>query len=160
MAAEHVFYGENSTGVGGDVQSATARAAWMVGACAMGPEPYVLGRFADETSDETRARVKERLRRLGGEIMNRTSGGPLGADLVSSVLGDREKRAMVAELLGQAYLAAYGLVAANREAVEHIADVLVERRELHGNEVVSLLNDADLRVPTIDLTEDAPWPKL
>ncbi|HUE26637.1 MAG TPA: AAA family ATPase, partial [Solirubrobacteraceae bacterium] len=31
MAAEHVFYGENSTGVGGDVMSATARAAWMVG---------------------------------------------------------------------------------------------------------------------------------
>jgi len=30
MAAEHVFYHENSTGVGGDVQSATARAAWMV----------------------------------------------------------------------------------------------------------------------------------
>src|SRR5207249_6948526 len=31
MAAERVFYGENSTGVGGDVQGATARAAWMVG---------------------------------------------------------------------------------------------------------------------------------
>ena len=30
MAAERVFYGENSTGVGGDVQGATARAAWMV----------------------------------------------------------------------------------------------------------------------------------
>ena len=27
MAAEHVFYGENSQGVAGDVQSATARAA-------------------------------------------------------------------------------------------------------------------------------------
>src|SRR5205085_7047306 len=39
MAAEKVFYGENSTGVGGDVQSATARAAWMVGACGMAPEP-------------------------------------------------------------------------------------------------------------------------
>src|SRR5207244_13604123 len=39
MAAERVFYGENSTGVGGDVMTSTARAAWMVGACAMGPEP-------------------------------------------------------------------------------------------------------------------------
>ena len=30
MAAEHVFYGENSNGVGGDIQSATwiARRAW------------------------------------------------------------------------------------------------------------------------------------
>ena len=27
MAAERVFYGENSNGVGGDVQSATAQAA-------------------------------------------------------------------------------------------------------------------------------------
>ena len=40
MAAERVFYGENSNGVGGDVQSATAQAAWMVGASAMGPEPF------------------------------------------------------------------------------------------------------------------------
>ena len=42
MAAERVFYGENSTGVGGDVESATARAAWMVGVCGMGPEPVNL----------------------------------------------------------------------------------------------------------------------
>ena len=40
MAAERVFYGENSNGVGGDVQSATAQAALMVGASAMGPEPF------------------------------------------------------------------------------------------------------------------------
>ena len=40
MAAERVFYGENSSGVGGDVQSATAQAALMVGASAMGPEPF------------------------------------------------------------------------------------------------------------------------
>ena len=31
MAAENVFYGENSQGVGGDVQSATATWAAMVG---------------------------------------------------------------------------------------------------------------------------------
>ena len=37
IAAERVFYGENSTGVGGDVQAATDRAAWMVGACGMAP---------------------------------------------------------------------------------------------------------------------------
>ena len=38
MAAEHVFYGENATGVGGDLQSATGRAAWMVGVSGMGPD--------------------------------------------------------------------------------------------------------------------------
>ena len=31
MAAEHVFYGQNTTGVGGDVQSVTYLAARMVG---------------------------------------------------------------------------------------------------------------------------------
>ena len=40
MAAERVFYGENSNGVGGDVLSVTAQAAYMVGASAMGPEPF------------------------------------------------------------------------------------------------------------------------
>ena len=57
MAAEHVFYGENSTGVGGDVQSATARAAWMVGAAAMGPEPIDLnGRVAASASARSASR--------------------------------------------------------------------------------------------------------
>ena len=42
MAAERVFYGENSNGVGGDVKSATAQAALMVGASAMGPEPFAV----------------------------------------------------------------------------------------------------------------------
>ncbi len=40
MAAERVFYDENSSGVGGDVMSATSQAAWMVGASAMGPQPF------------------------------------------------------------------------------------------------------------------------
>src|SRR5918912_3164855 len=52
MAAERVFYGENSTGVGGDVQAATDRAAWMVGACGMGPEYPDLPRCDDESEDE------------------------------------------------------------------------------------------------------------
>jgi len=42
MAAEHVFYGENSAGVGGDVRSATRLSAYMVGMCGMGPEPVDL----------------------------------------------------------------------------------------------------------------------
>src|SRR5438093_304872 len=38
MAAERVFFGETSNGVGGDLQTVTAAAAWMVGASGMGPE--------------------------------------------------------------------------------------------------------------------------
>src|SRR5215204_4705096 len=54
MAAERVFYGENSNGVGGDVQSATAQAAWMVGASAMGPEPFTVTPLDDESEEDAR----------------------------------------------------------------------------------------------------------
>ena len=42
MAAEHVFYGQNTTGVTGDVNSVTHHAALMVGFRAMGPAPIDL----------------------------------------------------------------------------------------------------------------------
>jgi ATP-dependent Zn protease len=162
MAAERVFYGENSTGVGGDVQSATARAAWMVGACAMGPDrSFANGRFDDETAEETQERISRRFQGLGKQIMNRTAGGgPFSHDPIASVLSDREQRDLVAEMLGQAYLAAYHLIAHNKKSVERIADVLVERREIHGDEVVALLDDAKLEVPEVDLRQEAAWPKL
>ena len=87
MAAEHVFYGENSTGVGGDVQSATARAAWMVGACGMAPErPELNGasngtvRRATKAAETKRDEIMERFEQIGLQIMNRTgNGGALGA---------------------------------------------------------------------------------
>ncbi len=44
MAAEHVFYGENSQGVSGDVGSATATAAAMVGHLGDGTGPGPHGR--------------------------------------------------------------------------------------------------------------------
>jgi len=155
MAAERVFYGENSTGVGGDVQAATERAAWMVGACGMGPE-YVELRCDDESEEEARERVMRRFQRIGTQIVNRTSAG----STESAVLHDPSQRAMVEQLLGQAYLAAHHLVAENRDAVARVADVLAERRELHGDEVVRLLDAQALRLPEVDLTKDEAWPRL
>jgi hypothetical protein len=38
--------------------------------------------------------------------------------------------------------------------------VLVERRELHGDEVVELLDSIDLRVPEVDLLEESSWPTV
>ena len=65
MAAEHVFYGENSQGVSGDVGSATATAAAMVGIWAMGPDPVHLSGSL-ETEDEERRRLEAaRADRLG-----------------------------------------------------------------------------------------------
>jgi len=162
MAAERVFYGENSTGVGGDVQSATARAAWMVGSCAMAPEHVALESVSDgESEEEAREKIEKRFKRIGTQIMNRSgTGGPFQQDPIAGVLSDPEKRSMAAQLLGQAYMRAHLLVAANRQAVDHIASVLVERRELHGDEVVELLEQSSLVVPEADLTKDELWPIL
>jgi ATP-dependent Zn protease len=155
MAAERVFYGENSTGVGGDVQAATDRAAWMVGACGMAPE-FIELRCADESEDEARERVMKRFQRIGTQIVNRTGSGTMEA----AVLHDHSQRQMVEQLLGQAYLAAHHLIEANREAVGRIADELVLRRELYGDEILQLLDAQDLRVPEVDLTKDEAWPRL
>jgi ATP-dependent Zn protease len=163
MAAEHVFYGENSTGVGGDVMSATARAAWMVGMCAMGPNPIDLnGRFAtaEQEADE-REKMLRRFEDIGTQIMNRAgSGGPFEQNPIAAVLSDRDKRKSVSALLGQAYLTAFITVAANRDRVEKIADELIQRREMHGDEVVELLNRVQLVRPDIDLLEEKSWPPV
>jgi cell division protease FtsH len=160
MAAEHVFFGENATGVGGDIQSATARAAWMVGACGMGPDRIdVEGAFADETDEQTRDRIMKRFERIGLQIMNRTSGGgPLAHDTIGAVLSDRDKRAFAAQILGQAYVKAYHVIDENKEAVERIADRLVAQRELFGDELLAVLNESNLRKPEVDLMEKDAWP--
>jgi len=166
MAAERVFYGENSTGVGGDVQSATARAAWMVGACGMAPEQIDLngsgnGRVTKKTLDERRDTIAKRFEKIGTQIMNRTGGdGPLGHDPLAGVLNDRDKRSSAAQLLGQAYVNAHALIAQNKVAVEGIADALVERRELFGDELVEILESAKLKAPKLDLTKEEAWPVL
>ena len=166
MAAERVFYGENTTGVGGDVQSATARAAWMVGACGMAPEQIELngssnGRATKATLQKRRDEIAKRLELIGTQIMNRTGdGGPLGHDPLSGVLNDRDKRSLAAQLLGQAYVTSHALIAQNKAAVEKIADTLAERRELFGDELVEILEAAKLKAPKLDLTKEEAWPVL
>jgi ATP-dependent Zn protease len=163
MAAEHAFYGENSTGVGGDVMSATARAAWMVGMCAMGPNPIDLnGRFASaEDEAGEREKLLGRFEEIGVQIMNRAgSGGPFDQNPIGAVLGDRDKRRAVSALLGQAYLTAFVTIAANRESVERIAEELIRRKEMHGDEVVELLDSVELVRPRIDLLEEQTWPPV
>jgi cell division protease FtsH len=165
MAAERVFYGENSTGVGGDVQSATARSAWMVGACAMAPERIEFGDgFKPErgkTEDDVREGIAKKYERIGVQIMNRAGGGnALQHDPLAGVFSDPAKRAMAAQLLGQAYVAAHQLIEHNKPGVERVADVLVDRRELHGDEIIGLLESIKLEIPPSDPVNEETWPKL
>ena len=48
----------------------------------------------------------------------------------------------------------------NRAALEKVADVLVERRELHGDEVVDLLREVGPVRPSVDVLDRSSWPKL
>jgi sugar phosphate isomerase/epimerase len=129
----------------------------------MGPEPIDVNGSCEteEEREEARERILKRFERIGLQIMRRSGGGgPLEIDPIAGVLGDRDKRTTAAQLLGQAYVAAHVLIEANRDGVEKVASVLVERRELHGDEVVELLDSLDLKVPEVDLLEESSWPTV
>src|SRR4051794_17039494 len=162
MAAEHVFYGENSVGVGGDIQHATWRAAMMVGAAGMAAEPLDLsGRVDEDRRRDLEKELMERFERLGLMIMNRAqAGGMMAGDPIGSVLSDQAKRRAAAQILGQAFVTAVACMRHNREAVAQVAEALVERGELYGDEVVELLDAVAPQPPTIDVLDDATWPKV
>jgi ATP-dependent Zn protease len=158
MAAEHVFYGENSQGVSGDVAAATATAAAMVGIWAMGPDPVHIAPNLED--DEHKEAVANRLERIGSTIMNRAGGSMLSDDPVGSILRSPDKKRAAAQILGQAYVTAYALMAANRDGLERIADALIDRKELHGDEVGELLDSVALHRPDLDLMDPETWPTV
>ena len=159
MAAERVFYNENSTGVGGDVASVTAQTAGMVGAAAMGPQPFVATPKEDETEAEARARALDRLEGIGLQIMNRMSGGgPMNPDPVMGALSDPSKRRAAGQIIGQAYVVAHNLATSNREGLDKIAEVLMARKEIFGDELVDLLNSVGIRIPELDYSDESIWP--
>ena len=159
MAAERVFYNENSTGVGGDVMSVTAQTAGMVGAAAMGPQPFLATPRDDESEEDARKRALDRLEGIGMQIMNRMGGGgPMAPDPISAALSDPSKRRAGAQIIGQAYVVAHNLATTNRDALDKIADVLMARKEIFGDELVDLLNSVGIRIPDLDYSDEAIWP--
>jgi ATP-dependent Zn protease len=164
MAAEQVFYGENSSGVGGDLGFATQAAAMMVGTAGMGPEHMEIpaaARMDDESEAQARDRIMKRFEKIGLTLMNRTRGSAdFHADPVASVLHDPFKRTQAAQIMGQAYLTAYNFVQHNRPAVEHVADAVIEKQELFGDELLRLLDTVKLEKPEVDLAKEETWPTL
>ena len=103
----------------------------------------------------------KRFEKIGVQIMNRTSGGgPFAENPIAGVLGDRDKRQLAAQILGQAYVSAYNLILRNKDAVEKIADKLVERREVFGDDLVRILDGVGLKKPEIDLEKEEAWPRM
>jgi hypothetical protein len=164
MAAEHAFYGENSSGVGGDLGYATQAAAMMVGAAGMGPQPIEIpqsARMADESEDQARERIMRRFEKIGLTLMNRTRGSAdFHNDPVAAVLHDPFKRAQAAQMMGQAFVTAHNFIQHNREGVEKVADAVIERQELFGDDLITLLDSVKLEKPQIDLSKEESWPKL
>jgi cell division protease FtsH len=162
MAAEYVFYEENSTGVSGDVRSATTIAALMAGVWAMGPAPVELRQQLGPSREaEERKLIMAKFEQIGRQIMNRMGSHSVSAgDPIGAILSDPEKRKTAAIIIGQAYVAAYNTVAHNRRQTEQIAEELIERKELHGDEVVDLLERVGIDRPDIDYMDPNAWPKI
>jgi ATP-dependent Zn protease len=161
MATEQVFYGENASGVSGDLEYATQTAAVMAGIAGMGPMPFDVEPQKGESEEQARERVLRRFEDVGAPLMNRTRGSAdMHADPIASIMGDQFKRRRVAQILGQAYVTAYNFIVANRDKVNAIADQLVARRELYGDDLVELLDKQKFVTPELDWEKEERWPRM
>ncbi len=107
MAAEQMEFGEASSGIAGDLAAATTIAAQMVGALGAG----------------------------GSRLSLEAAQMPGAANLVAKVLGDEPSRAAAEEVLAEAERCVHELVVVHRERLFAVAEALMERDELDGDEV-------------------------
>ncbi len=137
IACEHVFYGENTSGVFGDLRSATAIACRMVGTIGMGP---------DRLSSEQSAKAIN----IGEQLIS-VAEIPAGLHVQGTwpgaVLSNPRGRRVVAQLLGAAYIDDWRLMNVNREAIDQAAEALIAQGELVGDEISGLLDSVGLREP-------------
>jgi cell division protease FtsH len=161
IAAEHVFYDQNTTGVAGDLNGVTIGASHMVSVTGMAPAPVDLSdRIADrEEREKEEKRVMERFERIGFQLMHR-SGAEIEGRTYTASMADPNKRRLVAGLLGQCFVVAWNTIKENREATDRIAERLIAEHELYGDDVNDLLNEQRLRKPTIDVLDETTWPVI
>lgn len=122
VAVERVFYKENTSGVSGDLNHATSTALWIVAEAGMGedvkkPDP------------------------VGSTLMQRPD--PSNATYTKWYDDTRIFNA-ASKILGDAYKDAFDLMKRNKEAIDRMAQKLVERKELVGHEVVELFEQENI----------------
>ncbi|MGH7882632.1 MAG: AAA family ATPase, partial [Candidatus Dormibacteraceae bacterium] len=137
IAAERVFYGENSGGVFADLQMATAQACHMIGLVAMGPDELdpQAGRLAFAFGEQLIS-VAEISEGLHPE-----------ATLPGAALRDDQTRHRVALVLGAAYVDCWRLMFVNQAALDQAAQILIREGEMVGDEIKKMLDDLNLRLP-------------
>ena len=145
IACEHVFYGENTSGVFGDLMSATAIASRMVGTIGMGPDKL------DSQMSAKAANFGEQLI----SVADITQGMHAQATWVGAVINNPRGRRVVAQMLGAAYIDDWRLMYVNKEAIDLAAEALIVQGELVGDEISGLLDSVGLRAPV----ESDPYPE-
>jgi ATP-dependent Zn protease len=145
LACEHVFYGENTTGVTMDLIQATGVACRMVGIVGMG-------------ADKLDAEMSRKAINIGEQLISvvqvtqgvHEQGTPSGA-----VLNNPQARRTVAQLLGAAYIDDWRLMYVNKEAIDLAAEALMAQGDLMGDEISGLLDSVGMREPM----EGDPYPE-
>ena len=164
MAAENVFYGENTGGVGGDLQTATDTAAWMVGTAGMRPLRI------DLDGQRARRRGRRRVPRADHEALRADRPHADEPDARQRRLPRRPDRGDPPRPLQER-----GRRADPRPGVRDRGEPRREqqgrpstrsrrgsptKRELFGDELVELLDEQQLVKPELDYTKDETWPKM
>ena len=145
LACEHVFYGENTTGVTMDLIQATATACRMVGIVGMG-------------ADRMDPKMSMKAANFGEQLISVaevTQGIHAQGTGVGAVITNPRSRRVVAQLLGHAYIDDWRLMNVNKEAIDLAAEALIAQGELMGDEISGLLDSVGLRA----VTEADPYPE-
>ena len=119
QCAEELWYGDVSTGPGGDLLYATNCAAQMLGACGMGETLISFGAIQNSAFNDS--------------------------NIVGRVLADAQGRQLVENLLVEQKAVTNRLLAANRHLVEALRDALLDRDELIGAEITDVLRAAEAK---------------
>jgi len=138
IAAERVFYGENSTGVSQDLSSATSLASVMIAIWGMGPDALTPERSRLAVS------VGEYLLSVAPVVDNEVMGISTTA---SKALGNPLLRQAIAQVLGSAYIDCWRVMYVNKGAIDLAAEALMAQGELVGDEIGGLLDSVGLREP-------------
>ncbi|MDX6285012.1 MAG: cell division protease FtsH [Frankiales bacterium] len=116
QCAEEIFFGDISTGPGGDLLYATNVAAQMVGGCGMAGSLVSYMAVQNSAFSDT--------------------------NIVGRVLADPDGRAKVEELLQDQKVAIRALLVENAHLVAALRDALLDREELIGPEITDILEAA------------------
>ena len=133
QCAEEIFFGDISTGPGGDLLYATNCAAEMVGAHGMDTSLLSYAAIQNSSFSDT--------------------------NIVGRVLGDDRGREAVERLLQRQRAIAMDLLQSHRHLVEALRDALLDRHELLGAQITDVLETAaaahDTEGAVVDLREGA-----